>query len=108
MKIPKIKAIIISKPGFYIKIYTRSHIKTDMKTSTRHLPGKLLELGPTFRTNNIQEHLPGPIPGNLLGPGQTFIPIILQGHLLQDMHKSHEYKSPNTGSEKNKMLRKSR
>ena len=56
----------------------------------------------------MQGHLPGHIPGNLLGPGQTFIPIILQGHLLQDMHKSHEYKSPNTGSEKNKMLRKSR
>ena len=79
---PKIKAFVMSKPGFYIKIYTRSQIKTDVRTSTRPYTWNLLELGPTF------------------------IPIILQGHLLQDMHKSHEYKSTSTGSDKMKCSEK--
>jgi len=32
---PKIKAFVMSKPGYYIKIYTSSYIKTDIRKSTR-------------------------------------------------------------------------
>jgi hypothetical protein len=71
-----------------------------------HLPGNQLGLVPTFRTNNIQGNLPSLIPWNILELTATFIPIILQGHLLQDMHKSHEYKSTSTGSDKMKCSEK--
>ena len=96
----------MSKPGYYIKIYTSSYIKTDIRKSTRPYTWESARTWQTFRTNNIQGNQLGLIPGNLTGFEPTFIPIILQWHLLQDMHKSHEYKSTSTGSDKMKCSEK--
>ena len=48
---PKIKAFVMSKPGYYIKIYTSSYIKTDIRKSTRPYTWESTRTYANFYTN---------------------------------------------------------